>query len=185
MASETEEFQPEIETVNSDSSKLVEVTESSCIKELSPPTSELNSRERGELSIDSSLRRLPENGLNYSTKKTIAQGMMDIALLTANASQLKSHLATPYWDIYHKVNITLIAVSIILQLVVGVALIFIGRLECQKCREDDKEHNHYRTTATNDVVVALVFVITVVNIFVATFTDDDYNVHRSSYRSEL
>lgn len=45
MASETEEFQPEIETVNSDSSELVEVTESSCIKELSPPTSELNSVE--------------------------------------------------------------------------------------------------------------------------------------------
>lgn len=29
------------------------------------------------------------NANRYATKKTIAQGMLDIALLTANASQLK------------------------------------------------------------------------------------------------
>jgi hypothetical protein len=32
-------------------------------------------------------RRLDAN--RYATKKTIAQGMLDVALLTANASQLK------------------------------------------------------------------------------------------------
>lgn len=53
--------------------------------------------------------------VNYSTKKTIAQGMMDLALLTANASQLRYVLRSPYWDIYHKVNIGLISISIILQ----------------------------------------------------------------------
>jgi len=110
--------------------------------------------------------------------------MMDIALLTSNVSQLKLLLSTPYWDIYHKVNVSLIIISIILQLVVGVALILIGRIECRKCQEDDKEHHHHQTSATNDMVVALVFVITVVNIFVATFTDD-YNVHRAPYRPEL
>ena len=58
---------------------------------------------------------LAENGINYSTKKTIAQGMMDIALLTANASQLKSLLVAPNWDLNHKVNVSLITISIVCQ----------------------------------------------------------------------
>ena len=58
------------------------------------------------------------NGLNYATKKTIAQGMMDIALLTANASQLKYIMRSPYWDIYHQVNIALICISITLQVTI-------------------------------------------------------------------
>ena len=53
--------------------------------------------------------------VNYATKKNLAQGMMDIALLTANASQLRYVMRSPYWDIYHKVNITLISISIALQ----------------------------------------------------------------------
>ena len=81
------------------------------------------------------------NGINYTTKKNIAQGsdtiysytifaiqqtyslnlifvcqgMMDIALLTANASQLRYVMRSPYWDIYHQVNIALISISIALQ----------------------------------------------------------------------
>ena len=41
--------------------------------------------------------------------------MMYIALLTSNLSQLKLLLSTPYWDIYLKVNVSLIIISIILQ----------------------------------------------------------------------
>ena len=41
--------------------------------------------------------------------------MIDIALLTANASQLRYVMQSPQWDIYHKVNIALISISIALQ----------------------------------------------------------------------
>ena len=41
--------------------------------------------------------------------------MMDIALLTANASQLRYVVRSPYWDIYHQVNVVLISISIGLQ----------------------------------------------------------------------
>lgn len=44
--------------------------------------------------------------------------MMDIALLTANASQLRYVMRSPYWDFYHKLNITLICISIALQVLV-------------------------------------------------------------------
>ena len=52
----------------------------------------------------------------YATKKTIAQGMLDVALLTANASQLKYVLqvgeeAHPFYYLM----LTLIITSIVLQ----------------------------------------------------------------------
>ncbi len=52
----------------------------------------------------------------YATKKTIAQGMLDVALLTANASQLKYVLTVgpdkhPFYDLM----LSLIIISIILQ----------------------------------------------------------------------
>lgn len=51
----------------------------------------------------------------YATKKTIAQGMLDIALLTANASQLKYILQVGEKHEFYTLMLTLITVSIILQ----------------------------------------------------------------------
>ena len=52
----------------------------------------------------------------YATKKTIAQGMLDVALLTANASQLKYvlQLGENVHPFYH-LMLALIIVSIVLQ----------------------------------------------------------------------
>lgn len=41
--------------------------------------------------------------------------MMDIALLTANASQLRYIMRSPYWDVYHQANVILISISLALQ----------------------------------------------------------------------
>ena len=56
----------------------------------------------------------------------ILQGMMDIALLTANASQLRYVMRSQYWDFHHKMNIALICISIALQVydIQNVAFIF-------------------------------------------------------------
>lgn len=54
----------------------------------------------------------------YATKKTVAQGMMDLALLTANANQLRYVLeAGEYGNkgVYYHVSIVLISLSIIFQ----------------------------------------------------------------------
>lgn len=51
----------------------------------------------------------------YATKKTIAQGMLDIALLTANASQLKYILQVGEKHEFYALMLTLISISIILQ----------------------------------------------------------------------
>lgn len=51
----------------------------------------------------------------YATKKTIAQGMLDIALLTANASQLKYILQVGQKHEFYTLMLTLISISIIMQ----------------------------------------------------------------------
>lgn len=51
----------------------------------------------------------------YATKKSVAQGMMDIALLTANASQLKYILREGDDSRFYFVNVICIGISIALQ----------------------------------------------------------------------
>ena len=52
----------------------------------------------------------------YATKKTIAQGLLDVALLTANASQLKYVLQVGYdKHPFYYLMLSLIIISMILQ----------------------------------------------------------------------
>lgn len=51
----------------------------------------------------------------YATKKTIAQGMLDIALLTANASQLKYILQVGHQHEFYTLMLILISISIVMQ----------------------------------------------------------------------
>lgn len=68
----------------------------------------------------------PININHYATKKTAAQSMLDVALLMANSSQLKTALHVgPQYRFYTPL-VALLSVSIALQVVVGLLLIFIG-----------------------------------------------------------
>ncbi|XP_036068853.1 ninjurin-1-like [Oryzias melastigma] len=63
----------------------------------------------------------------YATKKSAAQSMLDIALLMANSSQLKTLLYVgPQYRFYIPL-IVLLALSMTLQVVVGLLLVFIGK----------------------------------------------------------
>merc|ERR1712018_37671 len=65
----------------------------------------------------------------YATKKTIAQGMLDVALLTANASQLKYVLQVGEKHEFYTLMLGLIITSIILQLLVGIMFLVLGGLD--------------------------------------------------------
>ena len=60
-------------------------------------------------------RRQGLDANRYATKKTIAQGMLDVALLTANASQLKYVLQLGDKHPFYVLMLTLIVTSIVLQ----------------------------------------------------------------------
>ncbi|KAL4226446.1 hypothetical protein ACF0H5_014429 [Mactra antiquata] len=99
----------------------------------------------------------------YATKKTLAKGLLDIGLLMANASQLKSLISLGPGTDYYYANLVLISLSIILQVVCGIMLIVLGGMHGKT--ENDKQ----RANKLNDFTVGVVFAITVLNVFIAAF----------------
>ncbi|KAG8281886.1 ninjurin-A-like isoform X2 [Homalodisca vitripennis] len=102
----------------------------------------------------------------YATKKTIAQGMLDIALLTANASQLKYILQVGDRHEFYSLMLGLITTSIILQ--VGMGVIFLSLNLMRDCKLHLIE---YKQSALfiNYSTVAASFAVTVLNILISAF----------------
>ncbi|XP_020507519.1 ninjurin-1 [Labrus bergylta] len=105
----------------------------------------------------------PLNMNHYANKKSAAESMLDVALLMANASQLKAVLEQGPDFTFYVVLITLISISLVLQILVGVLLIFIVKWNL------NDESMHYRLNFLENVVTSFVFIIVVVNVFVTAF----------------
>ncbi|CAN8001427.1 unnamed protein product [Ixodes hexagonus] len=99
----------------------------------------------------------------YATKKTVAQGLLDVALLSVNATQLKQLLQLGPQHDFYVVMITLISVSIVLQILVGIVFMALGFLNV------NKEKNQRSAEILNNLATAAVFAVTVLNILTASF----------------
>ncbi|XP_070558067.1 ninjurin-1-like [Ptychodera flava] len=121
-----------------------------------------------------SLRRLESsvirtfNANTYASKKTITQGMLDIALLTANTSYLKL-LCQQYIEgnppNFFYFLVTLLTISIILQIIVGLLLFFKIKYNILKA-----EHQR-QADICNNAATVMVMVITVINVIIASFSN--------------
>ncbi|XP_034172314.2 ninjurin-A [Osmia lignaria lignaria] len=100
----------------------------------------------------------------YAAKKTVAQGMMDVALITANANQLRYLIEYQRYSPTFLIILSLIIISLMLQIAVGVSLIFKGRFDI---KGQSKSLNARRI---NNYVVVGVFLITIINVFIAAFS---------------
>ncbi|XP_055838929.1 ninjurin-B [Episyrphus balteatus] len=96
---------------------------------------------------------------NYVTKKNVAEGMMDLALLSANSNQLRFILTYNTESSTFYISLGLIILSLALQVSVGIALIL-----------KRKSANKSRVIRTNQFLVAGIFIITFVNVLIAAFT---------------
>ncbi|GFG40972.1 hypothetical protein Cfor_02950 [Coptotermes formosanus] len=104
------------------------------------------------------------NHNNYASKKTITEGLLDIALLTANAAQLKLLLEVGPAYSYYALLITLLAVSITVQVVRGCINVVLGSLY------NIADESHQKTaTVLNNVVLGLGGLTTVVNAILSSF----------------
>ncbi|XP_044255328.1 ninjurin-A-like [Tribolium madens] len=101
---------------------------------------------------------------SYAAKKTVAQGMMDIALITANANQLRYIIEFNRHSSTFYLNLILIVISLFLQVAVGVSLIFKGRMDLRG------ESKHQNAKRINNYVVIGIFLVTIINVFIASFT---------------
>merc|ERR1719367_2730786 len=100
----------------------------------------------------------------YATKKTIAQGMLDVALLTANASRLKYvlQLGEDKHEFYHLI-LALIILSIILQIIVGILFLIIGGMNI------NENADQRVADILNDIITVTVFLITLINVVINGF----------------
>ncbi|KAM7378219.1 hypothetical protein PAMA_013222 [Pampus argenteus] len=99
----------------------------------------------------------------YATKKTAAEGMLDIALFLANITHMKTVIEQGAGYRYYIAVLTLISISLALQIVAGILIIIIGR------RDLNNAALQKRLDYLNNVTSIIVFVTTVINLFISTF----------------
>ncbi|XP_043964060.1 ninjurin-2-like isoform X2 [Gambusia affinis] len=99
----------------------------------------------------------------YATKKTAAEGMLDIALFLANITHMKTVIEQGAGYRYYAAVLTLISFSLALQIVAGVLIIIIAR------RDLNVVSNQKRLDYLNNVTTGVIFVTTVINFFVSFF----------------
>ncbi|XP_043648621.1 ninjurin-A isoform X2 [Drosophila teissieri] len=100
----------------------------------------------------------------YQHKKTLAQGMMDLALLSANANQLRYVLDRQSTHIYYYPSLLFISLSILFQVAVGVGLIWNGQYNIKNSLDI------CRANRINNYTVIGIFIVTVVNVLISAFT---------------
>ncbi|CAD7005132.1 ninjurin-1 [Ceratitis capitata] len=118
-------------------------------------------REKSEHPSVVELHRM--NSLNYAGNKNMVQGLMDIALLSANANQLRFLLTYNNKAPTYYMSLGLVSMSLVLQVVVGLALIYKRHL-----KKTDPRYEY-----TKELLIFGVFIITVVNVLLAAFTTTD------------
>ncbi|XP_028616981.1 ninjurin-2 isoform X2 [Grammomys surdaster] len=100
---------------------------------------------------------------HYATKKSVAESMLDVALFMSNATRLKSVLEQGPFSQYYATLLTLISVSLLLQVVIGILLVVIARLNLNEVE------NQWRLNQLNNAATTLVFITVVINIFITAF----------------
>jgi hypothetical protein len=104
---------------------------------------------------------------SFSVKKTYATGMLDLALIANNFTQMKQLIITKKYSPWHGLEICLmfsICVSLILQIACGIVLVF-----STKQKQFIDEERRVVTMKNSNLITLLILVITVINIFINVF----------------
>ncbi|XP_070581508.1 ninjurin-1-like [Ptychodera flava] len=124
----------------------------------------------GEDEVDARVREKKQKNLTgrMLKRKILSQGMFDIALLSANASYMKllwlQYLEGNPPNFFHLL-VTLLVLSFILQIMVGIALF------AHFVMHGQNHEKHEKLDSCSITVTALVLIITVINVLITTFSD--------------
>ncbi|XP_071003392.1 ninjurin-2-like [Oncorhynchus clarkii lewisi] len=100
---------------------------------------------------------------HYATKKTVAGSMLDVALLMANAAQLKAVLEQGPDFRYYVTVLVLIGSSLLFQVLAGVLFVAMARKDLNNVA------NQRKLDIMNNVATGLVFITAIINIFITAF----------------
>ncbi len=99
----------------------------------------------------------------YQNKKTLAQGFMDLALLSANANQLRYVLETHGRHPYYYFSLSFIIISLSIQVVVGIGLLLNSRYNVKD------EEDICKADRINNYITVGILLITITNVFISAF----------------
>ena len=101
----------------------------------------------------------------YALTKTIAKGLLNVALLTDNAKQLKLTVELgPEKCEFYGLILTLVIVSIVLQTTMAILGAFVGS------KNINFEENQIKATALNRTILVCAILTVVDNVILAAFT---------------
>jgi hypothetical protein len=107
---------------------------------------------------------------DFATKKTVAKGLMDVALLSTNTSQLKVCLQLgPERQEFYYLLMMMLSISIILQTVIAVLLIYLGKSNITSEGSHVMSPKQKRCKDMNDAATVIVLVITFLNVIISSF----------------
>ena len=112
-------------------------------------------KDKGDLELDANVEEVDL----YAQHKNYAKGLMDLALLTANANQLSRH----YTQYGFSFVIVFLILSLALQVTAGVLLLLDHRIRI-KTRKDLKQGTRF-----TDAITIIIFFVIVLNILFASF----------------
>lgn len=105
----------------------------------------------------------------YQQKKSMAQGMLDLALLSANANQLRYVLDSNVRNHYYYVSLSLISCSLVMQVLVAIALVFKSRYNI----DDAQDYNS--ADRINNFILIGILLITITNVVSSAFAPAPMN----------
>ncbi|KAL9704047.1 hypothetical protein quinque_007565 [Culex quinquefasciatus] len=123
-----------------------------------------NQTER-DISIGEVLQSISKLDLNdYATRKSFAQGMLDLALLTANASQLKYLLTVGEVHEFYHLLLTLVIVSISMQVFQAVMIIILAVV-----LDINNVEQHRKSDILNNILIIFTVISVVINVIISAF----------------
>lgn len=98
----------------------------------------------------------------YSRKRIVAEGLLDLGLLMANATQLKTLISVGNVQKYYWPILGATSLSIVIQIIIAVMLLVLGTVE-------KGSNSSQRAIRLHHATVVLILIVTVINIFITAF----------------
>ncbi|KAG5678185.1 hypothetical protein PVAND_007878 [Polypedilum vanderplanki] len=106
---------------------------------------------------------------SFVQKKNIAQGMMDLALLSSNCNQLRYVLDMNGLHPYYFTSLILIGTSLVLQVIVGLGLLYTNSYNLRQ-RSEMRSASKFSSLS-----IVGVFLITIINVLIGTFNGTNFS----------
>ncbi|CAF3872731.1 unnamed protein product [Rotaria sordida] len=108
----------------------------------------------------------------YATKKTIGHGLLEFALLTSNAMQLRTLINQKQRDTIWLASLILVCISILAQVILAYILIIVGKGNIQNPEKQEKLEKYNNIALFITTLVSMINVI--INMFMSTTSSTSY-----------